>query len=179
MNRFALTAIGRDRPGIVASVTKVLFEHDCNIEDSSMTILEDEFAMILIMSAPEGMDEASLNKDLACTGEEMGLTIHLKEIGSDRSVESPQANHIITLHGADKAGIVFQTTELLRRMGVNITDLETKTVPGPEGNIYIMVLEVYTPEDVDIDALSSGLEEIAQELGVTIKLKPIEEYEPL
>ena len=64
MKRYALTAIGRDRPGIVAAVTKALYEHDCNIEDSSMTILEDEFAIILIMSMPEKSNTDSLLKDI-------------------------------------------------------------------------------------------------------------------
>ncbi len=56
MKRYALSAIGRDTPGMVAKVTKELYVHGCNIEDSSMTRLEDEFAIILIMS----MDPANL-----------------------------------------------------------------------------------------------------------------------
>ncbi len=43
---FAITAIGKDRPGIVAGVSKALYDLGTNIEDSSMTILSGEFAMI-------------------------------------------------------------------------------------------------------------------------------------
>ncbi|MBI5345287.1 MAG: ACT domain-containing protein, partial [Deltaproteobacteria bacterium] len=60
MKRYALTAVGRDRPGIVAAVTKALYDHACNIEDSTMTRLEDEFAIILIMSAPGDINEKPL-----------------------------------------------------------------------------------------------------------------------
>ena len=39
MTHFALTAVGRDRPGIVAAVSRALLDHSVNIEDSQMTIL--------------------------------------------------------------------------------------------------------------------------------------------
>ena len=47
---FALSAIGRDRPGIVADLAELIFECDCNLEDSSMTILGGEFAVLLLLS---------------------------------------------------------------------------------------------------------------------------------
>jgi len=37
--QFALSVVGVDRPGIVAEVSRVLFELGCNIEDSTCTIL--------------------------------------------------------------------------------------------------------------------------------------------
>ncbi len=178
MKRYALTAIGCDRPGIVASVTKALFEHDCNIEDSSMTILEDEFAIILIMSMPEGKDAASLRKALKAVEKSVGLTIHLKEIPERTKAAQPSSNYIITLHGADKAGIVYRCAEALSKYGVNITDLETKVI-GDEKKVYIMVMEVWSPDGADIKKLEKELDAIGTGLGVTIKIKPIEAFEPL
>ena len=35
MNHFALTIVGRDRPGIVSQVTKILFDQGCNLADSA------------------------------------------------------------------------------------------------------------------------------------------------
>src|SRR5215813_1215224 len=52
---FALSAIGRDRPGIVADLAELIFESDCNLEDSSMTILGSEFAVLLLLTG-EGPD---------------------------------------------------------------------------------------------------------------------------
>lgn len=178
MRRYALTAIGRDRPGIVAAVTKALYEHDCNIEDSSMTILEDEFAMILIMSVPEAKSPEALLKDLKKTENEMGLTVHLKEIGKESAPRGKQSNYIITLHGADRAGIVYRTASLLSKLGVNITDLET-TVTGGTEKVYIMVIEVFVPESVDVKGLQKEFKSLGETLGVTIRIKPLEIYEPL
>src|SRR5438094_166616 len=51
---FAVSAVGADRPGIVAAVTGAFLEHGCNLEDTSMTILRGHFAMMLVVAAPEG-----------------------------------------------------------------------------------------------------------------------------
>ena len=53
MGQFALSVVGRDRPGIVAEVSRVLFELGCNIEDSTCTILSGQFAMILVIAHPK------------------------------------------------------------------------------------------------------------------------------
>jgi glycine cleavage system transcriptional repressor len=178
MKRYALTAIGRDRPGIVAAVTRVLFEHDCNIEDSSMTRLEDEFAVILIMAAPNDIDIEALRADIAGVEAEMGLTTQMNELGDKSEATRDASNYIITLHGADKSGIVYKTADFLRKKGVNVTDLETSIVGEGAEKIYILVMEVFTPE-VSIEDIQEGLSALGDELGVTIKIKPIEDYEPL
>lgn len=179
MKRFALTAIGRDRPGIVAAVTKALYENNCNIEDSSMTILEDEFAIILIMSAPGDIDKNSLSRGIKLVEKAMGLTVHLKEIPKEPAQRGPQSNYIITLHGADRAGIVYKTAAALSERGINITDLETKTLESGDKNIYIMLMEVFLPAGVDLKAVEAELKGLGESLGVTIRIKPVEAYEPL
>lgn len=178
MKRYALSAIGRDTPGMVAAVTKELYVHGCNIEDSSMTRLEDEFAIILIMS----MDEKSLEPLEASLREiekAAGLTINLKEIGDESAATRVESNYLITLHGADAAGIVYKTSELLSGMKINITDLQTKRTRGEDADIYIMLLEVFVPKDVVFATLEAALNALGAEIGVTIKIKPVEEYEPL
>ncbi|HLC18829.1 MAG TPA: ACT domain-containing protein [Thermodesulfobacteriota bacterium] len=179
MKRYALTAVGRDRPGIVAAVTKALYEHDCNIEDSSMTILEDEFAIILVMTMPEKGDVASLEKAMKDVEKKTGLFINLKEIPAPSAAAPTKSNYIITLHGADKAGIVYRTSKTLADLGVNITDLETKAIRSGDEKAYMMVLEVFSPEKVKIKELEKQLKELEKSLGVTIRIKPVEEYEPL
>ena len=53
MPEFAVTAIGRDRPGIVAAISGALLELEGNIEDSQMSILRGHFAVMLIVKLPE------------------------------------------------------------------------------------------------------------------------------
>lgn len=185
MGRYALTAVGRDKPGIVAAVTKALYEHDCNIEDSSMTILQDEFAIILIMSAPDAMDAGSLKKALEGVEGSMALTIHLKEIETEAAPSGPESNRLVTVSGYDKPGIVHKTAEMLSKWGANITDLDTKVVRSEDKKIYIMVMEVYFPEGpdgvegVEEKVVEDALKCLGESMGVTITIKTIESYEAL
>ena len=60
--KFIMTAFCKDRPGIVADVSQVIYENGCNLEDSSMTSLSDEFAIILLLS---GREEGDLEEQLS------------------------------------------------------------------------------------------------------------------
>ena len=180
MKRFALTAVGRDKPGIVASVTGVLFQHGCNIEDSSMTRLQDEFAIILIMSPPDDADMGSIRNGFHRVEEKLGLTIHLKEIQADRGGEpARESNHLVTVSGFDKPGIVHKTADFLSEWGVNITDLETKVISGEDQDIYILLMEVFVQEGLETDVLEQSLVTLGESLGVRIETKKIEAYEDL
>jgi glycine cleavage system transcriptional repressor len=109
----------------------------------------------------------------------MGLSIHLKEIEKEEAPKGPESNHLVTVSGYDRPGIVYKTTETLAKWGANITDLETKVVRGKEKNIYIMVMEVFLPENIDKKFIEATLKSLGESLGVTITVKPIESYEAL
>ena len=47
---FILSAMGKDRPGMVADVSEVIYECGGNIEDSSMSLLRNHFALLLLFS---------------------------------------------------------------------------------------------------------------------------------
>ena len=75
MNEIAITAIGRDRPGIVAGFTEVLLSLGCNLADCSMSLLRDQFAMILLVEAPDGVSAGRLDaalQELADDGIDLG-----------------------------------------------------------------------------------------------------------
>lgn len=179
MKKFALTAVGDDKPGIVAAVTKVLFDFQCNIEDSSMTILQNEFAMILLMSTPKDFDEAVLIEELQKVEEETSLAIHLKEIASEPAEERSVSTHLVTVSGYDKPGIVYKTASFLAKWGINIADLETRVVDGEDGHIYIMLMEVSFPVSLDDESIKSSIMTLGESLGVKIDIKAIENNSPL
>lgn len=43
-----VTVSGKDKTGIISSVTSLLSEHEINILDISQTVLQDYFAMIML-----------------------------------------------------------------------------------------------------------------------------------
>ena len=61
----SLSAIGKDKTGIVSSISKVLFELGCNIENSTMTLLSGQFAMILLIAYPKDADVSKIKTKLS------------------------------------------------------------------------------------------------------------------
>jgi glycine cleavage system transcriptional repressor len=173
---FALTAVGRDRPGIVAGVTRVLLEAGCNIEDSSMTILRTEFAMILILKGPGELEAAALEKDLSAAVS--GVAFFVKELAPEEVhvARTVGQSYIVSVYGADRPGIVHGVARALAERGVNITDLNTRLV-GPEDKpVYVMILEADVPPDVPAHELEAELKSVANELGVELSLRPLETH---
>jgi glycine cleavage system transcriptional repressor len=174
---FAITAVGKDRPGIVAGVSKALFELEANIEDSSMTILKSEFTMILIISTAQETKTTDFENHFKELTNKMGLFISVKELGADEIHSKKHYSgvpYVMSVIGTDKPGIVYKISELLASKGINITDLNTKVVPGERTPVYTMILEVDVPEYVDINLLEEEISVIEKEMAIDISIKEIE-----
>ena len=88
---YALSTIGRDRPGIVAEVTGTLLRHNVNIADSQMAILGGHFAMMIMLELPEETDLESLKADLEHSRELLGLeAVSLSEVDPAQASTSPR-----------------------------------------------------------------------------------------
>ena len=180
MGQFALSVVGRDRPGIVAEVSRVLFELGCNIEDSTCTILSGQFAMILVIAHPKISSATEIDPFFDLVRKNMGLTVSLHTL-KDEEISREKGfggrPHIISVYGADRPGIVYSVARELARLNVNVTDLNTQVVGAKDRPVYMMVLEVDIPEEVDMKELERDFDKIRKELSVSITVRPIESLE--
>ena len=175
MRQHALSAIGRDRPGIVAAVSAVLLDHAVNIEDSQMTILRGHFTMMLVVAVPDGADVAALRADLDAARGGLGLeALALGELDDAGPMAEPVPSHILTVYGADHPGIVHAATAALAERGVDITDLTTKLVGEGGEPLYALMMEIAPPEGIDAAELQAALERVGGEQGVEVTLRPLE-----
>jgi glycine cleavage system transcriptional repressor len=159
-----LTAIGRDKPGIVARIAKVLLDHGLNIEDSMMRILGGRFTMMLLLRG--NASEEALYKDLLAAGRELGLDYIYVHPIADTEVRTPKPTHLASLYGADRPGQVAAVADRLAALKVNISGLSTRL----EGKASVQELELTVPDDVDI---AKELTEVAHERGIRVEILPI------
>ncbi|MFC1557799.1 ACT domain-containing protein [candidate division KSB1 bacterium] len=179
-DKFIIFVIGKDRTGIVAGVSEILYKNKFNIEDSSMTILEDHFAMILIISAREKQQIPELKKKFQKIGEKLHLTISIKRFTAVPGEKEPAGfvePYIITLIGADKIGIVYRITKLIAEESINITDVRTEIIGQEKSPVYTMILEIEIPSHVKKGIFKSSLKKLGKDLNVEITLKPIDVLE--
>jgi glycine cleavage system transcriptional repressor len=173
VSEFAVTAVGRDRPGIVAAISGVLFELGGNVEDSRMSILRGHFAVMLIVELADADVRGRLESELEGVRERLGLeAISVSEVETLGASPGAAPGHVLTVYGADRPGIVHRITSLLAEEQVNITDLSTRVTGGAEP-IYVMVIELALGE-AEPDRLESALEGVAGELGVEVSMRPLE-----
>jgi glycine cleavage system transcriptional repressor len=83
MSRFAVSVFGRDRPGIVAALTRVLADAGCNLEDTSMTILRGHFAMMLVISGGAGIFAPDLEAALSPVADRLDLQLSVRPVSDD------------------------------------------------------------------------------------------------
>ena len=175
-NRWIVTALGKDQPGIVAGVTKILYQLGCNLEDSAMTRLEGEFAIMLIFSSPARINEGQLRKAFAPLERRLRLVVHLKPL-SKQETRAPHKQgqpYRIAVYGADRSGIVFRVSEALARDRINITDVHTHRSAGAAPSLYLLLLEAEIPARVTAASLEQRLKKLGKSLGVEVSLHPAE-----
>ena len=165
----SLSAIGIDRTGIVSSISKILFELGCNIEDSTMTLLSGQFAVILLLDCPKNLDILKLKSKMKTSLNKLDLSFFLTEV--DKPIKSKKSfgEYIVSVYGADKAGIVYNVSKYLADNKINITDVQTK-ISGKKDKVYIMLLEINIPKKIKEKNIKHQLKELAKELDVEIFL---------
>jgi glycine cleavage system transcriptional repressor len=174
----AITGTGQDRVGIVAELAELLGQHGCNLMDSSMTKLRNEFALILMVSIPTS-DFANLKSTLESKQSALGLTITVRELNPQELVEAEHSDRLflVRVYGADRVGIVARVTRELARLSLNVTDVQTKMISQNKGDVFVMLLEATAPESVSESGVKASLEPLGRELGVTISVEEIEVME--
>lgn len=169
---FIMTAFGKDRPGIVADISRVIYENGCNLEDSTMTGVSDEFAIIILFSGREeaGLEEQLL-KDCRRLEREKGISAFIRPVSSE-TAEPKEAfsSHTLHVEGLDQAGIVYKVSRYLADNNINIANLNSKIDYSPESGaaFYTMEIQVEISEGASLDNLEQGLAQIADELNVDI-----------
>lgn len=176
MGEYAVAVVGRDQPGIAAALANALLAAKANIEDSRMTILGGQFAVMMLVSLPADADEAALQADLERVRDELGLeTAVLREIDESGAAARPEPTHLLTVYGADHPGIVAAVCETLAESKVNIDDLATRVVGADDAPIYTLMCELTLPDALDPASLSDDLDGVAVSQGVEVVLRELDQ----
>jgi glycine cleavage system transcriptional repressor len=167
----SITVLGHDRPGIIAETTGRLADLGLNLEDSTMTLLRGHFAMMLICAgdAPDSMIEEAL----APLTDDGTLSVYVRAVPDEHAHGAAVAAGtpwVLTVHGADRPGIVSSVLAEVSRVGGNINDLTTRLA----ADLYLLVAELDLPAGVDAAALEESLRAVASSLGVAATLRPAE-----
>jgi len=177
LHHFILTVMAPDRVGLVEEVTQFLFERNCNIEDSRMSVLGGEFVMaILANGTKEGVK--NVYHELNQLEENSNLHTLFKETQSaEERSRRDCLPYRVRATSLDHPGIVSKVSHILREHGVNIerADAEQQGAPFGGSPLFVLDMEIGVPTEVPISHLRKHLTELGEEMNMDIDIHPMTE----
>jgi len=168
-----LSAIGTDRPGVVNDLSKVVLDCGGNIEESRMTALGSEFAVLLLISGnwhTLTKLRAALDK-LTSSG---GLEINIRKTAmrADQQNCMPYAIDVVSL---DQPGIVFNLSNFFAARSIEISDLATRQYAAAHTGapMFSVQLTIGVPQEVSISQLRDDFLELCDHLNLDSILEPL------
>lgn len=178
MNKFVLSILGCDRPGIVALVSEILARHKCNVEDLTQTVLQTEFAAIFIITADSGSLEKLIDS-LKSRLEPLGLNVLIKEMNAGCPlIKAPQPFVAVAI-GPDQPGQIAGLSGVMRDYGCNITAIKAINRSPMYPDKIIIIIEMDVPLSAPVPDLRQSLEKISSRLGLECSLQHKDIFESI
>ncbi|HQU16920.1 MAG: glycine cleavage system transcriptional repressor [Gammaproteobacteria bacterium] len=173
MNNFlVISALGGDRPGIVNELSLAILNCGCNVEDSRMTVLGGEFALILLVSG-NWNTIAKLEGALAGLGERLSMTIISKrtEPRPPRDALLPYTVEVVCI---DHPGIVHNLAEFFSSRDINIQELTTASYAAAHTGapMFSVHLMISIPSSIQIAALREEFMDFCDALNLDAIMEP-------
>ena len=170
-----LSALGADRPGLVAEVTDYLADRGVNVEDSRMAVLGAEFGIqVLVSGSEDAVARVVADKVQLETKTKLGVLVRL--------TKSPEEHRrasvipcLVTAEALDHEGIVRAVALAISHMGINIVSLETTTYNAPETGSPLFRLEaqIDLPQGVSMAQFRRQMDEVAQRESLDIDVRAL------
>jgi glycine cleavage system transcriptional repressor len=168
-----LSALGTDRPGLVAELTQFLVKQGANVEESRMVTLGAEFGVMMLLSGPADACER-IAAEGASFASSLGLQLLTRPTRDPREQRPAKAiPYEIRLEAIDREGIVHALAEELRRLDLNIVDLETSSFAAPfsGGTLFRLEATVDVPPGKPLRVLRDALDALADRENLDIEIR--------
>jgi glycine cleavage system transcriptional repressor len=170
--QLVITALGDDRPGIVDEMSKVLFKHSLNIEDSRMSVLGGEFAVLLLVSG----SQQSIDDFVADTAN-LEQTLNMKilvKITSSESRPPAMVPYTVEVVSIDNPGIVHKLASFFSSQQINIVDLHTERYAAAHTAtpMFAVNMTIGIPASIAIKALRDEFIDMCDDLNLDASMTP-------
>jgi glycine cleavage system transcriptional repressor len=174
MNNFlVISALGQDRAGLIAELSQTVLNTGCNIEDSRMSILGGEFAIIMLVSGAWN-NIAKLEDGLPATAEKLDLFINCRRT-QQRHLSREEIPYTIEVVSLDHPGIVQQIAGFFSKRNINIHDMYTSCHRAAHTGspMFTLSMTVEIPAATHISSLREQFIEFCDQLNLDAIMEPV------
>lgn len=167
----AMTALGRDRPGLIRDLSGRVTELGGNIvhvEQSAVVGMFVCFMMIEAEDLPVGLDIWRFAYELSLVGRDLGLDLKAEVV--ERAGVRTRAEKdlkVITIVGSDTRGVMHAITAAIAETGANVERMHH--VARGDFMAFDMLVDV---EGVDFEALRRSVRAACERVGVDAVIQP-------
>lgn len=167
-----ISALGKDRPGIVNELAKTVLDCGCNIEDSRMTVLGGEFAVLLLISG-QWNEVAKLETQLKAVERKLELVLLVKPTET-RTVKANMMPYVVDVVAMDHGGIVHEVANFFSKRNINIEDLNTWAYPAAHTGtpMFAMNMTISVPATLSIGQLRTEFTDFCDLCNLDATLEP-------
>ena len=171
-NYLVITASGEDQVGLVDQLSNKVAESGCNIEESRMAVLGEQFAIIMLLSGPWNA-LSKLEGQMELLGDQLGLTIIHKRT-QQREQAQPAVPYRVDVVAMDHPGIVRNLAAFFSKNGINIEELQTDTYPAPHTgtSMFSVIITVGIRADIHIPTLRENFLDYCDDLNLDATFEP-------
>ncbi len=160
-----ITALGADRPGIVNTITRHVSSCGCNIEDSRLAMLGDEFTFIMLLAGSWNAITL-IESTLPLKGAELDLLIVMKR--TTAHLRPPMPSMVwVQVEVADSPHLIERFTTLFYTHEMNIAELVSRTQPGSEDVVPQLFIQItaHSPASQDASIFEQAFRALCTELN--------------
>ncbi len=170
-DQLVISAIGTDRPGIVNELSQLIVQNNGNIDDSRMTVLGGEFAIILLISGSK--DELSkIEHTLQQEADRLKLSILTKHTQPEGQAEQ-QLPYVVEVLAMDNPGIVYKLADFLSSRNINIQSMQTERYPAPHTGTPMFAIEmiITIPQSIFINELWDDFLDLCEDMNLDASIE--------
>ncbi len=168
--KLVISALGADRPGIVDELSNIIYDHDLNIEDSRMTVLGGEFAILLLISG-ELASLDTLQSELPEIEQALQMSLLVKPT-TESNTASDEVPYSVEVAALDHPGIVGNIANFFSSRNINIVNLQTERYSAPHTGspMFALHMTIGISAETNIAQLRESFMDACDELNLDAEL---------
>jgi glycine cleavage system transcriptional repressor len=168
--RFVISVMSKDRPGIIADITTVIYNLGGDLADLDQSVLGGFFSMILMADFEEFMEEQTLLDAFSKIQSENVLQALVKKVGKVSLTQKeglPRETYVVTAQAVNRKGLVKLLGEFFASRNINVLDLVTTL----GGTSYTMIFQVDLGEVPSMETLRLEMDELGRVGGLELVMQ--------